>query len=77
MILNPQKLPYGGALFSSQEVEEVHQELGMLVVGLHHAARGLHQLFQDSSEHVTQLQASLAFFLLQATLATFVGNFWY
>jgi hypothetical protein len=55
-------MPDGGALFSAQEVEEVHQELGMLVVGLHHTARGLHQLSQDSNEHVTRLQASLAFF---------------
>jgi len=39
-------LPDGGPLLCAQKVEEVHEELGMLVVGLHHAARGLHQLAQ-------------------------------
>jgi hypothetical protein len=81
------KLPDGGALLSAQEVEEVHQELGMLVVGLHHTARRLHQLYQDSNELVTQLYKLRFFFffviinsngLSQSSLfqsATIEGNF--
>jgi hypothetical protein len=62
----------------------------MLVVGLNHAARRLHQLSQGSSEHVTLLeniQLYLLFIvtsnsnaLYQTSLlqsATFVGNFWF
>ena len=39
-------LPDGWPLLSAEKVEQIDQELGMLVVGLHHTAGGLDQLAQ-------------------------------